>query len=194
MRDFLREVQYTWDLKKYVTKYLSTLEDLFGPRDPKFVFGDIKKANQDTPYVYFPQKYNLEGGCIVEIHISNCAWDNYRKEQGAWQVAHECVHLIDPVEKDSINVLEEGLATWFQDELKYHDSMVKRYIRNNIPQTPKYREAKELFQHCLPGILPAIKSIRESGVRISDISMEILSPLFQNKKTGIVERLCEPFQ
>ena len=194
MQDFVREALYVRDLNKYVTKYMSTLESLFGPCDPRFVFGSIKKSDEDTPSVHFPKKYNLEGGCIVDIHIGKCAWERCSPDQGAWQVAHECVHLIDPVEKDSINVLEEGLATWFQDELQYHDSKVKPYIRKNSPHPPNYFEAKKLFQHCLPGILPAIKSIRESGVRISDISMEILSPLLQNKKTGIVERLCEPFQ
>ena len=54
------------------------------------------------------------------------------------------VHLLDPGEKGTANVLEEGLATWFQDEPAYHDEEVRRYIANNEKHPPAYLEAEEL--------------------------------------------------
>ena len=104
------------------------LECLFGPRDPRFVFGAIRESKDNVPRTHFLSNYHTNGDCVVYIHIGKPAWEIFSPDQSEWQLAHECVHLIDPGEYGSANVLEEGLATWFQCEPQYHDKLVKDYM------------------------------------------------------------------
>ena len=95
-----------------IQRYRSILEGLFGKCDPRFVFGTVAKStNKDNvPQTFFRGRYHTDGNCVVDIHISERPWKKCRYDQGTWQVAHECVHLLDPIEGGTANVLEEGLA------------------------------------------------------------------------------------
>ena len=129
----------------------------------------------------------------MDILITKYPWEHRSPDQGPWQIAHECVHLLDPSEKGTANVLEEGLATWFQNEPTYHDERVRRYIAKNDKHLPAYLEAQELVRHSLPDILQAVKTLRASGDRIGDIKADMLAPLLPNAETGTAERLCALF-
>ena len=84
--------------------------------------------------------------------------------RGGWQIAHECVHLLDPTPRGGSNFLEEGLATWYQNEPYFHNEQVKIYIGRNTKSLPDYIEAEQLVRKCIPeGLLPAVKEIREHG-------------------------------
>ncbi len=91
------------------------------------------------------------------------------------------------------NVLEEGLATWFQNEPIYHFTHVQRYIAivDRLPSA--YAEAQGLVRTNLPDVLIAVKTLREEGGRISDITVERLAPLLKDAQTQEVERLCIRF-
>ena len=183
---------YVRDLEAHVTKYVSILESIFGQRDPRFLFGTVGKSD-GWPRTHFPGGFHFEGGCRVDILITKYPWEHRSPDQGPWQIAHECVHLLDPSEKGTANVLEEGLATWFQNEPTYHDERVRRYIAKNDKHLPAYLEAQELVRHSLPDILQAVKTLRASGDRIGDIKADMLAPLLPNAETGTVERLCALF-
>ena len=131
-------------LEQQALRYRGILEDIFGPCDPRFVFGSIKKSTDkdDVPCTNFPNGFHLEGGCVVDIHISECPWQNCYHNQGTWQVAHESVHLLDPGEYGTATVLEEGLATWFQNETKYHSGVVREYIKRGIKLNPAIKRQK----------------------------------------------------
>ena len=192
MKNIDNKIEYICYLKAHVARYLSILETIFGPRDPRFVFHTIKHS-EDGPYTNFPQNYYLNGGCLVEIFISSRPWERRSLGQGPWQIAHECVHLLDPGLLNSSNILEEGLATWFQNEPKFHDEQVKSFISMcNI--SPNYLEAQDLVRSNLPNILYAVKLIRASGVRIRDIKADRLETLLSGVAPGTIERLCAPFE
>ena len=105
-----------------VKSYLTVLEEMFGPRDKRFVFGTVGLTTdeKDRPQTYFPNGFHFLGKCTVDVHITSCPWKNLHQDQGGWQVAHESVHLLDPG-PEGANFLEEGLATWFQDESEFHN-------------------------------------------------------------------------
>ena len=194
--------RYIRKLEDYVAGYMSILEGIFGPRDQRFVFGNIGKstrpAERPRPRTHFPDGFHFDGGCRVDIHITEYPWNHLCPDQGPWQVAHECVHLLDPTKRGGSNILEEGIATWFQNEPMHHPKnvrkKVRRYIDNNDRTTPEYEEAEELIRSCLPDILGAIKELRVSGVRIGDIEAEILQPRLPNAKDQLIERLCADFE
>lgn len=188
--------RYIKDLEFEVRKYKKTLRPLLGPLDPRFRFGTIRKSTKDFPRTYFPSNYHTQGGCVVDIHITGFPWEHCSPDQGRWQVAHECVHLLDPVERGETNFLEEGLATWFQDEPKFHKLLVRKYIKSKkseIGRKPEYREAKELVVSCLPQLIPAVRKLRRSGKRISEITACDLSADLPSVEKDILERLCTKF-
>ncbi len=185
---------YISDLKAHAIRYLAILESILGPRDPKFVFNTIGKTDE-SPCTYFPKGFHFSGDCHIDILITRWPWENCCPGQGPWQVAHECVHLLDPCELGSTNVLEEGLATWFQNEPSYHNEQVRRYIAKNAsPLPPAYAEAEKLVRSSLPDIFKAVKALRASGVRIRDVKADMLAPLLPCTETEILERLCTRFQ
>ena len=192
MDDTCRQ-KFLQELESERKRYTGILESLFGPCDRRFVFGTIGKSEDDSPCTYFPSRFHTNGGCVVDIHIGQSAWEILNPEQSAWQLAHECVHLIDPGKCGSANVLEEGLATWFQDELQFHNGMVKKYIVSNNRHTEPYCTAKRLVAPCMPELGRAVKKIRESGTRIRDISVTDLDPWLPAVDRETKEYLCSRF-
>ena len=141
-------------------KFLEELENLFGPRDKNFDLGEIIFKKEGSPMTYKPDRNNN----IVDIHLTN---PNYLE----WQLAHECVHLLDPYFSPPTNFLEEGIATWFQIEKR-------GYHINNPPHSNEqpYIQARELVSPFMRnGYLPnKLKSIRKNNCRIWEITKEIL--------------------
>lgn len=181
-------VQY---LEQQVRYYLDILERMFGPRDPRFEFGTIRKSEDNIPCTYFPRGYYEGGGCVVDIWIGDWPWDHCSYDQGTWQVAHECVHLLDPGVGGTTNFLEEGLASWFQGEQQFHSDIVKRYIARS-KHSPHYKEAKDLVLRCMPQLTPAVKEIRSSGMRIRDITIAVLAEKL-DVDSDTIEKLCARF-
>ena len=168
---------------------------MLGPRDSQFVFGTVRETTDknDSPQTHFPNGFHFDGNCTVDIHISQWPWEHLSPDQSVWQVAHESVHLLDPVPRGT-NFLEEGLATWFQDEFKFHNEEVRCYIAKNSGRPPSYAKAKKLVQICMPSHLcSAVKEIRASGVRIRDIEVEVLGSRLPHVSDSTIERLCAPF-
>ena len=184
---------YVSDLKAHVTRYLAILESIFGPRDPRFVFNTIRMSDE-SPSTHFPGGFHFRGDCRVDIFITRWPWEHCSPDQGPWQIAHECVHLLDPGKFGSTNVLEEGLATWFQNEPSYQDELVRCYIAKNEKPLPAYADAEKLVRSSLPGILNAVKALRAVGVRIRDIKADMLASLLPSTETETLERLCTRFQ
>ena len=132
----------------------------------------------------------------MDIHVGKIAWENLRYYQSTWQVAHECVHLLDPCELGGANVLEEGLAAWFQDEPEFHNYMVKSYIfRGCNTHSENYNEAKRLVVECQSEkIVPAVKEIRSSDTAIRHITPDILADHLPHVDKDIIEKLCNRFE
>ena len=189
-------------LEQQRDRYIDILEELFGPRDQRFVLGSIGETpyRADMPQTYFPNGFDLNGGCIVDIHISRLPWRTNARVQGTWQVAHECVHLLDPGEPRT-NYLEKGLATWFQCESKYHVDEVKGYIerkvRDYFESSPadmkKYIQARDLVCYCMPGLSHSVREIRGSGIRIRDVTVEVLASCLPEIDREMLHNLCAKF-
>ena len=190
--------EYIRKLELKVHEYVATLEDILGTRDKRFEFRTVQRSNDDRPRTRYYPKYHTYGGCEVDINISWKPWDNLWDNQGIWQVAHECVHLLDPVDfdKEGSCYLEEGLARWFQGEPKFHDDVVRSYLLKPLSTdriTKMYLDAKNRVTNCgIEDLLRAVKEIRGSGRRIRDIKSEDLVKYLE-VDMAIVEKLDEPW-
>lgn len=133
----------------------------------------------------------------MEVHIGRSAWRDRDKQRATWQLAHECVHLLDPKpHKPYGNALEEGLATWFQLEPRYHESWLHFYIaRNSHKLGGPYAEARGLVATAIPfGLIRAVRKARSTGARIGDMNPDDLAPHLPPGATAeYVERLCGTF-
>lgn len=108
-------------------------------------------------------------------------------------MAHECVHLLDPGPQGTANLLEEGLATWFQDEPRFHIEHVQKYIQRNTGHSEKYLRARDLARFYTPDLQRAVKGIRAGGTAISSITPELLAQHLPCMKPQDGEELCSRF-
>lgn len=165
-----REEFVEW-LEQQVERYQEHLERLFGLFRHRRVFRSIKGPVDENAR---PHTQLYEGCRVADIHVSAHPWKKCVRGQGGWQVAHETVHLIDPVCRGQANVLEEGIAAWFQDEKRFHGNEVKQYIDELACQPLAYARAERLVLQCMPELIDAVKDIRQRNVRISEIAADEL--------------------
>ena len=184
-------------LEGQVTRYRSIIERMFGHFDSRFTFGSVGRVSQEEqrpqPRIHFPSCYS---GGVVDILITPKPHDRCWRAQATWQIAHECVHLLDPCEEGKANYLEEGLATWFQMEPRFHNKIVKGYLKKNrgrLIRDPRYVTALGMVRRNMPGLKKAIRDIRGSGTRLCEITPSHL----RSRLAGVGEKaliaLCEPF-
>ena len=192
MRD---RVEFILFLKQQAKTYRERLEGMFGQCDQRFVLGSIKESirKDGRPHTEYPKKFHFEGDCQVDIHIGKEPWQNLVYNRATWQLAHESMHLLNPVKCGEATFLEEGLATWFQNEPKFHSNEVQEYIKYNQSRKDSpdcYDKAEELVRRCMPQLTSAVKEIRSSGVRIQKITAGDLAPYLPNVDEETIEHLC----
>lgn len=111
------------------------VEKIFGPAVNEWSIGGVRfdpKANQ--PCLWYP--YGLQG--VVMVNLDRNATTSI--EFSRFQLAHEMVHCINPSGGNSANVLEEGMAAWFQQS--YATKKLKGFVQLG---DKKYIEARKLF-------------------------------------------------
>ena len=184
---------YSLTLAQLTSVFLTEIEKLFGPRDPKFTYVglEIDTTHNAKPKIWFPHtgypgRETDEPSRHVIIRLTESAQND--ANIAIWQLAHECVHLIDPwnteAEGRQSNMLEEALATWYQTT-----------IVQGVPYDPPYVEARTLVEPFMPELAAAIKHIRtQLKVRISAIDdPDIILDHCLDMNPKIAQYLCRPF-
>ena len=193
MRD---RVKFILFLSQQAKTYRERLEGMFGQCDQRFVLGSIKESIREDgrPHTQYPNEFHFKGDCRVDIHIGKDPWQDCNYNWATWQLAHESVHLLDPVKDGKATFLEEGLAAWFQNEPRFHSNRVQEYIklvmRSKKDPPSRYDEAEELVRRCMPQLTCVIKKIRSLGVRIQKITAGELAPYLPNVDKETIEHLC----
>ena len=133
-------------------EYLRELTYLLGPRDDSYILpADIREVD-GGPTTHFPHGYEAKE---VEIHLSREAVEHTDCGWARWQLAHECVHLLDPGEPPTI-VLEEGIATWNQPRKSDWPGVID----------PPYIHARDLVKPWMDVLPEAVKGIRAHGIQM----------------------------
>ena len=187
---------YSLTLAQLTSVFLTEIEKLFGPRDPKFTYVGLEfdTSHDAKPRIWFPHtgypgRETDEPSRHVIIRLTGNAQND--ANLAIWQLAHECVHLIDPwnieVEGRQSNALEEGLAVWYQNTIVQGVS---------LDDDPAYMETKTLVEPFMPGLAAAVKHIRiRHGVRISAIDdPDLLVRHFPEMDTKVAGALCQRFK
>ena len=186
---------YSLTLAQLTSVFLAEIEKLFGPRDSKFTYVglEIDTTQNAKPRIWFPHTgYPGRDSDKPSQHIAIRLTANAQNDANIaiWQLAHECVHLIDPwdveVEGRQPSVLEEGLAAWYQNTIVQGVS---------LDDDPSYEEAKSLVEPYVPELAATIKHIRtQHKIRISDIDdPDLLLTHCRNMSPKTAENLCHRF-
>lgn len=149
-------------LTQHLGCFVHDLESRFGKRDQSFTILGVElmdSKNHPNPQTFFYPTDPEQKHVAVQLGRDDNPWV-------LWQLAHECVHLLDPCRQGEVSVLEEGLASWYQD-LK-----VPECHRTDTDR--RYEEVKVLVAPLMNKYPDAILDIRAEGVRICDISIEQL--------------------
>ena len=186
---------YSLTLAQLTSVFIAELERLLGPRDPKFTYVGLEfdTTLDAKPHIWFlktgyPGHETDQYPTHITIRLTEAAQND--ANLAIWQLAHECVHLIDPWntkrEGRRSNYLEEGLATWYQNT-----------IIQDIPNTlPQYVEARSLVEPHMPELATTIKHLRANrNIRIGDINdPDLLLDRCSEIDTKVAERLCQRFE
>ena len=181
-------------LPSYASLFLAEIESLFGPRDRSFTLLGVvfDKSPSNPPQLWYPDSGIPPGDAQgrsrhVAISLSGPALTD--PVRARWQLAHECVHLLDPwnnrLDGGPTTLLEEGLAVWYQNtrvpEAEWHEEC--------------YAIAEFLVTPLIGELSPAIKAIRrEQGLRIGEITPDVLHEYCPGIHEQTLRNLCEPFQ
>jgi hypothetical protein len=130
------------------------IQQTFGPRDPGLTILGVEFADVPLPCHWFPRGRNY---VVIQLQIATMR----DKARAYFQMAHECVHLLDPG-GGTANVLEEGLATWF----------AFKFTRQTDAGHPKYQAAAQFASDLMQMDPGAVKSLRSQafeseGLRLS---------------------------
>ena len=181
-------------LTESASLFLADIESWFGPRDRSFTLVgiDIDRTPGNPPRLWFPDSgipaddAEKRSKHIV-IRLSQNAL--FHPVRAKWQLAHECVHLLDPwcprVDGRPTNLLEEGLATWYQNS-----RVPKAACHEGL-----YALAEKLVKPLMAKLPNAVKRIREEHkIRIGEITPDVLLAYYPEMDRDISRKLCQPFQ
>ena len=159
-------------LPEYGSRFLADIEHWLGPRDRSYALVgiDIDRTLDNSPRLWFPDigiapDDTEQRSRHIVIRLGPTALTD--RVRARWQLAHECVHLLDPwnlrVDGRPTNWLEEGLATWYQNsrvpEAEFHEGL--------------YASAEDLVGPLMEELPTAAKRIRqERRVRIGEFTPE----------------------
>lgn len=170
---------YTWTLASRLGEMILNIEAQFGKRDRSWTILGIEFCD-NGPQTWFP------GDCgHIVIQLGPLAKED--QVQALYQLAHESVHLLDPIVFGFGTVLEEGLATYFS--LQY----IKQFHSSYTTSDPKYAAAARLTAQLLDINPMVIKDLRSRGIKISQITASQLLAVCPKLPKLIALALATPF-
>ena len=166
-----------WNLQ---LELLHLAEQVLGPRDKTKTIG-APSFHDDVPYT---QLTTLPDGAFV---VLSRGAERYLPTT-IYEMAHETVHLLNPVKRDEANYLEEGIAVEFS-------IIAQRHFNVSIqkPETGGYSDALRLVRLLTPSPMEVGRAIRENVGALSKATFSDLESLFEEASKGDLRALCEKF-
>lgn len=98
----------------YASRFIQEMEKRYGSRDRSWTYVGVDFSDE-VPYVWYPGNKETPPRKHIAISLSAEAFSD--RQRTVYQLAHECVHLLAPVEDGDAPVIEEGLATVFSEDM-----------------------------------------------------------------------------
>jgi len=169
---------FTYTLASRLGQMLNMAEQDFGPRDKTFTILGIE-FRDGVPQSWFP----CNCGHVV-IQLSREAMQD--PNRAFFQLAHECIHLLDPC-PGGTNKLEEGVATHFA--LCFMKNMGVSYTTGD----ERYDKACCLVKQLLGKNPQVIKDLRKKFGPLRNITKEQIMGACPTLYPGVAQELTAPF-
>jgi hypothetical protein len=170
---------FTWTLASRLGQMLNKAESEFGQRNRSFTVLGIE-FRDGVPQVWFPGNC---GHVVVQLGLS--AMQDPIKAM--FQLAHECVHLLDPA-AGGTNNLEEGIATQFA-----LDWLRTEYRISYQTGDQKYDNACSLTESLVAAKNDAAKELRRLHGPWRRVSKHQIQALCPSLDANIAGQLAAPF-
>lgn len=173
---------FTYTLASRLGAMLAEAEARFGNRDAAYTILGLEFTDLGYPQIWYPDArqhiiIQLTSECMHNPLIANV------------QLAHECIHLLDPTGGDpKANVLEEGLAISFQKS--YIKAVFKAEMVTGLP---KYADACAKVDELLALDPDVIRTMRASGKKLPFLAAEDISTACPGVSPELAEALVAPF-
>ena len=155
--------------------FIPRAERYFGPRNPDWTLGAVRR----NPSGDYPRIHLYPETGYVDIFLSS------RLDEGdlpaiLYELAHECVHVLDPNPVQEGTYLCEGLASWFQVQES----------ENMRPTDPRYVQALEAVERLMPRLRDAVRDRRvRRRIPMYRIRFHHLEPFFLNVTPAMADDL-----
>ena len=136
----------------------------------------------DDPHIWFDP---TQTG-IVLSRKAECDWP-----KAVFEMAHETIHLLNPVRRKDSNYLEEGIAVAFSLNVQ-HSYCINVEISKEAPYQ-KYHNALRLIKELPGGPLKAGLLIRERVGKLSAAETQDLEVLFQSVDKNDLCKMAKKF-
>lgn len=172
--------KYTFTLATRTGQILCFVEARYGPRDRSFTLLGLEFCDTG-PRCWFPGN----SGHII-IQLTTSAMND--AVQACYQLAHECVHLLNPVKFGTASVFEEGVAALFALECARH------FQPSYTPAADKYAAAADLAGLALAINPDVVRQLRSEGTPFSAFTPAQLAAACPGLPTEVASVLCSGFQ
>ena len=163
-------------------RILRIAEERYGTREQSYTILGVHFTQNKVPNIWYPPS----GKHIIIQITMDCM---HEMNRAVWQVAHEVIHCLSPVELGEASVLEEGLATLFAIE----------YTRENgngfwESDDQRYTEASELVKQLISIDSDIIIKLRKIQPTISLIGKDLIMQTNSNVPEELANNLTKYFK
>ncbi len=173
---------YTYTLASRLGAMLAEAESRYGERDASYTILGLEFTDLAHPQVWYP---NARRHIVIQL-TAECLLDPLR---AYYQMAHECIHLLDPTGgAPRTNVLEEGLAVSFQQD--YMRAVFKEEMTTDLPGYIDAGVKADALLALDPGV---VRTLRESGKKLYSLTAEDIIAASPAVSPELANVLVAPF-
>ena len=172
----------------YASRFIQEMEKRYGSRDRSWTYVGVDFSD-DVPHVWYPGNKETPPRKHIAISLSAGAFSD--RQRTVYQLAHECVHLLAPVDDLAVPVIEEGLATAFaEDMIEYwcDNTSKKAYT-----ELPKYVNAAACVRELLALAPDAILRLRATEPAFKRMTTDTFSRAGLNISPELMAALLASF-
>ena len=176
---------YTWTLASRVGNMLSEIEDIFGDRDKSWTILGVEINFKSS----VPQNWHPGGRERKNIVFQLVPPADRSLINANYQLAHEVVHSLSPNIGLPVNVLEEGLASWFaMYYVNKHFGVIMQERLNS------YMVAREVVERLLATDKNVVKKLRSVEPCFKKITRGTFEEARVFIKPELISALLSPFE
>ena len=173
-------------------QYLDYAIALFGP---KIDYQYLGLFYHNFPPRVVMHDYDVFSG-LYSYKIQLCGQAINDRTDGIFQLSHEVVHLLSPVEQvdgNEVNYLEEGMATYFSKLITERDTGNFEFCQAAIAKHANYTRAFELYNELAAIDQFAVKKVRDITPVIGAIHPDDFAKAKTTVPSELVYALLEKF-